>query len=73
MPLVKFLPGDSTEHMLEVAYIARYARNAAGDCAFCLGDPCAEFETTPGDTPIRQYFRNLKFADCCPFCQGSPT
>lgn len=73
MPKVKFLPGDGTTHELEVRHIATFARDQEGQCAFCHGDPCAEFEETPPDAPIRQYYRNAPHAETCPFCQGAPS
>lgn len=73
MTLVTFLPGDGTEHQLEVQYIASDgAKGPDGRCAFCHGDPCAEFSTS--DTLIAQYFeRNRSWATTCPMCDGRPS
>jgi len=70
MPKVLFYPGDGTEYLLPVKYIAQFAYGPNGVCAFCNGDPLGE-ESEP-DTPISIYMRN-PYAEFCPFCLGRPS
>jgi hypothetical protein len=71
MPIVPFSPGDGTRIELEVAGISEFPRDAAGTCAFCHGDPCAE-EADP-NTEIARYYRRNSWAQTCSMCQGRPT
>jgi len=60
----------------EVAYIAEYARGPDGTCAFCHGDPCAEYpeQASVNGAAIYNYAdeRNGRF-ETCPCCDGRPT
>lgn len=68
MSLVKFLPGNGTEHWCEVDYISDFAKNVKG-CAFCEGDPCAEEEIAP--QRIKDYMHGSAWKpEACPFCKG---
>lgn len=70
---VPFFAGDgSGEIMLAVAYLAGgFPRGADGTCAFCDGDPCAEYSGP--DTRIGAYFARNSYASTCPCCDGRPT
>lgn len=69
---VPFLPGDGTEVEVEVAYLASFPCNQEGECAFCLGDPCAE-EGKDKDTLIAAFWRRNPKAETCPMCDGRPS
>lgn len=69
MPIVEFLIGDGSEYFLEVIYIAHdFARGPGGNCAFCEGDPLAEY--SPQGAPISVYLRENPDEEYCPFCNG---
>jgi hypothetical protein len=76
---IEFIIGDADDDIgwpgsveLEVAYISEYPRDDRGTCAFCHGDPCAEW--SPADSEIARYFeRNKQYAVTCPCCEGRPT
>lgn len=68
---VLFLAGGA-EYTLLVDYIASDGvATYKGVCAFCAGDPCAEF--SPELAPISIYFKDNTWAETCPFCQGRPS
>lgn len=93
LPLVEFIIGDADAATgwpgsvkIPVAYIAQFPRDRDGTCAFCHGDPCAEF--SPPDSQIAQYFargraraaqyenpllRQGAMPQTCPCCDGRPT
>jgi len=56
--------------MLSVIYLADFARGVDGTCAFCHGDPCAEFGGPT--TLIGAYFARNPRAETCPLCDGRP-
>jgi hypothetical protein len=68
---IEFL-GDGLEPRteLDVAYIAEFARAADGQCAYCLGDPCAE-RSAPDSRIAR--FMAQSWAETCPNCSGRPS
>jgi hypothetical protein len=71
--LVPFIVGDGRDPiLLTVTYWAEFLRDVAGLCAFCHGDPCAEY--SGHDTLIGNYFaRNSAWAETCPCCDGRPS
>jgi hypothetical protein len=89
MVQIEFITGDADDDTgwpgsvtLDVAYISEFPRGADGACAFCHGDPCAEY--SPSDSPIARFFsRNRARAinmgmiemmpETCPCCDGRPT
>ena len=68
---VKFLPGDGTTIMVEVAWISDFPKDKDGLCAFCHGDPCAE--STGPESEIARFYQRNKRADTCPMCLGRPS
>lgn len=78
---VPFVIGDgSGDIMLDVKYITDgFARDADSCCAFCHGDPCAEY--SPPESRIAQYHERhavdrVKYPGCydtCPCCNGRPS
>jgi hypothetical protein len=76
---IVFMPGDGTRVVVDVAYVASdFPRNPDGTCAFCLGDPCAEWSGP--DSAIARWFarnldsyRNAHMDMTCPMCGGRPT
>lgn len=66
---IKCLPGDGTEVILDVIYIAQGRPiGKGGNCAFCHGDPCNE--DGRDDSNIGRYFKNAPWATTCPVCNG---
>lgn len=58
--------------VLDVSYIAVFARDAEGLCAFCHGDPCAE--TSPPESLIaREMEAGRTWLSACPNCDGRPS
>ena len=68
---VPYYPGNGTEVMLQVSYIADFPVGADGTCAFCHGDPSAV--TSSPDSWIGTYMSNHPFAQACPCCEGRPS
>ena len=80
---VPFIPGNGSDVfpngqvMLTVTYIAEFPRDEKGTCAFCHGDPCAEY--SPEDSWIWRYMNIPAYAgssylpETCPCCDGRPT
>ena len=69
---VPFLGAGVGPIMLQVIYIAEYARGEDGTCAFCHGDPCAEMSGP--ETHIGAFRQRLgKAFETCPCCNGRPT
>lgn len=72
--LVPFVIGDGTDPvMLTVTRIAELPRGVDGTCAFCHGDPGAEY--SPETSLIARYFDRGRgaWAVTCPCCDGRPT
>jgi len=70
-PALRYLPGDGTEVMVEVAFLSDYPRGTNGRCAFCNGDPCAE--TSLAGTLIHDFYERNPKAETCPMCDGKPS
>lgn len=62
---------DDGEVWLDVKYIAEFARDAKGLCAFCHGDPCAE--SSPPDSLIARELEAATWRGACPCCEGRPS
>lgn len=72
MSKVRFLGISSSRDLeLEVAYWAQFPRDAEGLCALCHGDPCNE-EKKEG-TPLAKFYKENKWAQTCPVCDGRPS
>jgi hypothetical protein len=69
--VVEFLPGDGTDCLVYVAYIAEFPRDEDGLCAYCHGDPGAE-KSSPNSLIFGYYVRNPN-AETCPMCDGRPS
>lgn len=66
---VPFTHGAGGYTLLDVAYISNFPRGVDGDCAFCHGDPCAEYSDS--DSPIARLRAKLgKLFETCPMCDG---
>ena len=70
--LVPFYPGDDRKILLTVSVIAGFPRGLDGSCAFCHGDPCADYSGP--ETLIGNYAARLgRTFETCPCCAGRPT
>jgi hypothetical protein len=67
---VPFLPGNGTEVMLEVKYIAQFPKDKDSQCAYCHGDPLAEMEI-PASKNIQDFKASLTYFEACPCCHGA--
>lgn len=69
--LVEFMPGNGRVYARHVSRVVQFARGEDGTCAFCDGDPCAEY--SPEGSPIVEYMNRGKpgyHPETCPFCEG---
>lgn len=80
---VPFTAGDGISEYIEVSSIAEFPRGKNGRCAYCYGDPCAEYPVTPDTQQIHDFYLRNKlkresgksrwFPESCPCCGGRAT
>lgn len=66
MPLI-----DIEGFTCEVKNVRDFPRSPKGTCAFCLGDPLAEY--SPPESTIARFYERHPAASTCPCCHGQPT